>query len=108
MAMQQCSSCRGFVPEGVAACPNCHRRSGFTRRCLELAAGCTVAVTMMACYGGPPQAYQPEPTTPQQPASCQDSEDTPGSAQDQNCEKPLVPENQEPASGDFAQPPPGS
>jgi hypothetical protein len=63
---------------------------------------------MMACYGGPPQAYQLEPTTPQQPASCQDPDEASGSAQDPNCDKPLVPENQEPASGDFAQPPPGS
>lgn len=109
MAMEQCAACKGFVPAGISACPNCHRpRAGrtFTRSCLELAAGCTVAVTLMACYGGPPQAYQPEPTTPPQPASCTDQPE-PGAPADPNCEKPLVPENQEP-SGEFAEPPPGS
>jgi hypothetical protein len=77
---------------------------------LELAAGGTIAVTMMACYGGPPHAYQtmPEP----EPAPCQNADPNMQQAngQQQPCEPaPLVPQNQQPAQeGDFAQPPPGS
>ena len=48
--MRQCR-CGGFVPEGLARCPNCRSRNGL--RWLSLLAGAQ-AITACACYGGPP------------------------------------------------------
>jgi len=46
--------CGGFVPEGIARCPNCRARSSRgTLRLLSLLAGAQ-AITACSCYGLPP------------------------------------------------------
>ncbi len=52
--MLACNACEGFVPAGVAACPNCGaRKKSPLRRAVSAAAGAAVMMTLMACYGGP-------------------------------------------------------
>jgi len=69
--LTRCSNCGGFVPETVTACPNCRKSSPLGRAakaCLKLATGGAVAVTLMACYGGPAHEYAPVQAAP---APCQ-------------------------------------
>lgn len=59
-----CTHCEGFVPTNAAACPHCGAESldvkvpsklgGFVKGVAAAATGGLVAVTLMACYGGPP------------------------------------------------------
>jgi hypothetical protein len=58
-----CTSCEGFVPKNAAACPHCgtesldvqttSKLSGLVKGLATAATGGLVAVTLMACYGGP-------------------------------------------------------
>lgn len=109
-----CPDCGGFVPSNAAACPHCDRSTGTpgsrlgraASACLKVATGGAVAVTLMACYGGPPHAYEPPPRPPEpcstDPNSGQPSD--PGCAPPNQPLQPAAP----PAAGDpaFAQPPP--
>ena len=62
--MRICSSCEGFAPDSLSACPHCDtvlpaapaRRAGLW---LKAAAGSAVAMTLMACYGAPPGGFPP-------------------------------------------------
>ena len=92
--LARCPECAGFVPSQCSTCPNCGhepsdsggRLGRLTKACLMLATGGTVAVTLMACYGGPPHAYELGPQPQPAPNRCQPSQ------------------NGDPA---FANPPPG-
>lgn len=71
MDMLNCTRCEGFIPAQASHCPHCdaqaHGRSrlGATARTLlNVAGGGAVAMTLMACYGGPPREYGPPPQTP--------------------------------------------
>lgn len=44
-----CESCGGFVPG--TSCPHC---GSSAKKLFALAAGATIAFTLMACYGRPP------------------------------------------------------
>lgn len=58
-----CTHCQGFVPTNVAACPHCGTESldvktnskigSLAKGVAAVAASGLVAVTLMACYGGP-------------------------------------------------------
>jgi hypothetical protein len=68
-SLARCSSCQGFLPASVGACPNCGTpaptsladRVGFW---LKAAGGASVAMTLMACYGLPVDPYDPTDTDP--------------------------------------------
>lgn len=68
-SLARCSSCRGFLPTGIVACPNCGTteaaglgsRIGFW---LKAAGGASVAMTLMACYGVPVDPNDPTDTDP--------------------------------------------
>ncbi|MCA9593779.1 MAG: hypothetical protein KC776_10730 [Myxococcales bacterium] len=115
-----CSSCEGFVPAGARACPHCdapHKRSRLARAArasAKVALGGAVAMTLMACYGGPPHAYGPIEPRPSGP--CQKSEPGQGSEPssptdpDRNCSEGQAPVNTI-ATGspdETPAPPPGS
>lgn len=61
--LDPCASCKGFVPPRAEVCPHCRttqaRKAGLFAR-LHLSAlggavgGGAIAMTLMACYGGPP------------------------------------------------------
>jgi hypothetical protein len=61
-----CSHCEGFVPKKASACPHCGQESldvkansklsSLVKEIATAATGGLVAVTLMACYGGP---YEP-------------------------------------------------
>lgn len=61
MKLLTCSSCDGFVPRSATECPHCSAAlsgSSATSRLGVLATalgGGAIAVTLMACYGGPPR-----------------------------------------------------
>jgi hypothetical protein len=63
--LQSCGSCSGFVPDRHATCPHCEaavaarRPGGAIRLLAQLLGGGAFAVTMMACYGGPPPHMHP-------------------------------------------------
>jgi hypothetical protein len=58
--MVQCR-CGGFLPPGIARCPNCRARARKqTRTLLSLLAGAQ-AITACACYGAPPMTVCPAP-----------------------------------------------
>ncbi|MFO0571922.1 MAG: hypothetical protein U0263_40230 [Polyangiaceae bacterium] len=114
-----CAHCRGFVPASASHCPHCDRGTTDSRlgrvvsTCLKVATGGAVAVTLMACYGGPPHSYGPPP----QPAEPCSTDPNTGQPNDPGCAppaqpmqpaQPLQPANT--ATGDpaFAQPPPGN
>jgi hypothetical protein len=115
-----CASCRGFVPASARACPHCDapaersRLGRAARACAKVAAGGAVAMTLMACYGGPPQAYRPaEPPPkgqcPEEPG--QGSEPGSPTDPDRNCSQGQQPTSTI-ATGQpeeqYATPPPGS
>jgi Putative metal-binding motif len=62
-----CSHCTGFVPPNLSACPHCGAESldvkttsktgSLVKHLANIATGGLVAVTLMACYGGPPDAF---------------------------------------------------
>lgn len=62
-----CSHCDGFVPPNLAACPHCgtellevkanSRVASIVKNVAAAATGGLVAVTLMACYGGPPSQF---------------------------------------------------
>jgi hypothetical protein len=54
-----CESCGGFVP--ASTCPNC---GSAAKKLLALAAGATIAFTLMACYGRPPGTLQDDASPP--------------------------------------------
>jgi hypothetical protein len=62
--MLSCHACDGFLPDGLAACPNCgvepRKRSNAVRRVAQAAAGAAVMMTLMACYGGPAGPMLPD------------------------------------------------
>ncbi|MBL8607529.1 MAG: hypothetical protein JNL38_09425 [Myxococcales bacterium] len=75
-------SCGGFVPARASACPHCGatvtgRVAKVAKAILGVAAGGSVAVTLMACYGPPPRSM--EDTRPPIPPS---SADVPRAAPD--------------------------
>lgn len=64
-SLARCPSCRGFVPASIGSCPNCGASAPFgtTDRVgfwLKAMGGASVAMTLMACYGVPPD--DPDPT----------------------------------------------
>ncbi len=67
-----------------------------------------MAVTLMACYGGPPHAYETRPPPPPEP--CQNP-NNPELPQDPGCQ-PVEPVSTEAPlqtePGPYAEPPPGS
>jgi hypothetical protein len=128
-----CERCLGFVPPAADSCPCClapaapaagraGRVTRIGRRILAVAGGALVAVTLMACYGGPaqmrgaPAAPCPAGTADIDgdgsctPADCDDNnasirpgaDDPMGDAADQNCDGV---DGVKPAPA--AQPPPG-
>jgi hypothetical protein len=62
-----CSHCAGFVPPNLPACPHCGTESldvkttsntrTLVKHLANIATGSLVAVTLMACYGGPPSEF---------------------------------------------------
>lgn len=107
-----------MVPE-ASSCPHCDRSTcsvGSTlgrvaKSCVKIATGGAVAVTLMACYGGPPHSYGPVPEPPE-PCSAgapPDQPPEPGCPEPNQPQQPLQPANtaQPPAPG-FAEPPPGT
>jgi hypothetical protein len=55
-----CSECGGFLGSNAAVCPHCDARPAPRRRgrwgvLLGLAGSASLGLTMMACYGAPPQ-----------------------------------------------------
>ena len=67
-SLARCSSCRGFVPAGLASCPNCglgvgEPTAGLADRLgfwIKAAGGASVAMTLMACYGVPVMPDDPD------------------------------------------------
>jgi len=56
-------TCGGLIPSSASSCPHCgaSRRSAVTtvaKTLLGVAAGGSVAITLMACYGPPPRAME--------------------------------------------------
>jgi len=78
--LTQCPDCQGFVPAGFERCPNCDRgfSSGPLRRvaaaALSVVTGGAFAMTLMACYGGAPQAMGP---MPEKPSTCREGAEAP-------------------------------
>lgn len=67
--MFACTACDAFVPSDQTACPCCDapcRRSWWKRfvNLARVAGGGAVAMTLMACYGGPAYRYQPDDVAP--------------------------------------------
>jgi hypothetical protein len=62
-----CSHCAGFVPPNLTACPHCDAKlldvkanskfGSMVKTVTAAATGGLVAVTLMACYGGPPSEF---------------------------------------------------
>jgi len=62
-----CSHCAGFVPPNLTACPHCSAElldvkttskfGSVVKSVTAAATGGLVAVTLMACYGGPPSQF---------------------------------------------------
>lgn len=63
-ALDRCSSCRGFVPAAVSICPHCGASRGSSRigTWFKAVGAGAVSVTMMACYGVPPDEPLPDDT----------------------------------------------
>lgn len=56
--LSSCSECRGFLPAGAVACPNCGAArplvsSAPLRGLFAVGAGSLLAMTLSACYGAP-------------------------------------------------------
>ncbi len=77
MTLPRCPTCDGFVPPSLATCPNCEPAAvggfdaadGWVRFgiLLRMTAGSAVAMTLMACYGAPPDRFDvrdPDPKAP--------------------------------------------
>jgi hypothetical protein len=110
-SLQTCSECGGFVPARLARCPHCDTElqppgsalARAAKACLKVATGGAVAMTLMACYGGPPHAYGGPPPPPPDP--CQGNQ----SATDPNCAPGMAsPPGAPPAQGQYAAPPPAA
>lgn len=53
--MNQCQKCQGFLPKSALTCPNCGLGLKRKKRPITTAAALgLVSMTLMACYGGPP------------------------------------------------------
>ncbi|MBK9260355.1 MAG: putative metal-binding motif-containing protein [Polyangiaceae bacterium] len=100
-----CTHCEGFVPTNAAACPHCGAESldvkvpsklgGLVKGVAAAATGGLVAVTLMACYGGPPgDSFDFDGDGYPDYADCNDNDasmnpgatDTLGDGIDQNCD----------------------
>ena len=110
--LRSCDSCAGFLAPASTTCPHCGhtaqtlpKRRGVAGRLLCAASSGAVALTMMACYGGPPIDHPPCPDRDgdgfvakscptKNPVDCDDSdpaihpgaEDPDGDGIDQNCD----------------------
>jgi hypothetical protein len=55
-------SCGGLIPPKSSACPHCgaatSRIASIAKKVIGVAAGGSVAVTLMACYGPPPRSME--------------------------------------------------
>ncbi len=73
--MQKCADCNGFIPAHVVACPNCQKSgSRVLKACASVMGVGMLSLTLMACYGAPPDFDRPR----------QDPEDT---CKDPGCDK---------------------
>ncbi len=100
-----CVSCEGFVPTNLSACPHCGAESlevkttsklgGMVRSFAAVATSGALAVTLMACYGGPPSDFVDADADGYDASiDCNDSDlnvnpgvtDTLGDGVDQNCD----------------------
>lgn len=57
--MRRCTSCQSFVPVATNFCPNCQRAVSSTankviKTMSTIAGASVVSLTLMACYGAPP------------------------------------------------------
>ncbi len=52
--MKKCSSCDGLIPSMSKSCPNCHKISRRIKAGLGAAGVGVISLTLMACYGAPP------------------------------------------------------
>jgi hypothetical protein len=62
--MIQCLSCSGFIPENSLRCPNCLRAGNLSNKissqvkiATKIAGASIVSMTLMACYGAPPDDF---------------------------------------------------
>jgi hypothetical protein len=60
-SLTTCSDCAGFLPSTAAACPHCEARQARSRRrrlavLFGLAGSASLGLTLMACYGCPPDS----------------------------------------------------
>lgn len=57
--MITCRVCRGFIPTHVKVCPNCQTKKVSKCRTSATIVGVgMVSLTLMACYGAPPDYYK--------------------------------------------------
>ncbi len=112
--LRSCNSCAGFLAPASTTCPHCGHTAqtlpkghghGVAGKLLGAACSGAVALTMMACYGGPPMHRPPCPDhdgdgyvakscPTKEPVDCDDSdpavhpgaEDPDGDGIDQNCD----------------------
>jgi hypothetical protein len=57
--MKNCTSCPGFIPHNLDKCPNCSTQAiikNLKKAATVVGAG-MVSMTLMACYGAPPDYY---------------------------------------------------
>lgn len=66
--MHSCESCRGFVPEALTACPNCETNNmakrGIKTKASVILSVSAISLTLMACYGAPPDEWEKECAPP--------------------------------------------
>jgi hypothetical protein len=91
--MLSCPRCEGFIPQDTAACPNCGEQRSpssplWLGRLGKMALGGAVAMTLMACYGGPRTMYGPPPPPPQPEPNCANAN---AATNEENATRPCAP-----------------
>jgi hypothetical protein len=89
-SLSSCRACGGLVPPARTACPHCdapfapRRFAAITRALVTAAGGGALAMSLMACYGGPMHQMPPASA----PTACEDYDGdgacTPADCNDQN------------------------
>ena len=68
--MIQCKTCAGFVPQSSSHCPNCSTEYTKGKACRQIKTAATIvgagmiSMTLMACYGAPPDYPHQLPDNP--------------------------------------------
>ncbi len=96
--MQKCHSCDGFIPVTLKKCPNCRSKKVISSiKCGASVVGASmISLTLMACYGAPPDYYISKLPKP----PCEENCENPPEGHEGGAPKPQAgPKDEGPADG---------